>query len=383
MDLRVVFAAAMLMAVAMAGCTEAGEGTGAIRVVSRPDDAATQPFVLEAAVAADEYSWEMGDGRPKLSGQRVEHVYGVQQGTFTVKLTTVTAGEATTHDPLKLEFGAGTNAAPDLVMAFEWLWVQVGENVTISGARSSDPDGDPLLFDFFCQRKSDIALAGAGHAHAGAGGVQYGSGSAAVIPVVALNGTDVPQASGTVAGDFCAGMSRGAFTEDGTIRGAFERNGLYEVTMLAKDPGHPALPGAALVYVSDAPRQTPWENHTFDGDIQLGAPESADGPAGQAGMQDHIVAHDFVIKYPILGIKAAITHDGGDGVPVQITYELRKGSSVKVPATSDPLDKGADFLSPGSYTAVVALRQGSNVHYELAIELVYETDPAKVFEGPH
>ncbi len=381
MESRLLLAVA-LVAVSLAGCTDdAGDTTdGAIKINTIPEDPSTEAVVLDATVTADSYSWNMGDGRGKVEGKTVEHVYGVTDGTFKVELTTTTGGESKTWAPLQLVLGTGQNQAPSYKLQMDWNWVQVGEDMTLSAAASTDPEGDPILLQWFCQKKSDIALAGGGHAHGGAGGVQFGTGSAAVIPVEVLNGTGVPAADKSISGDFCSGMATTTYEEGTGISGAFTERGIYEVTMLAKDPGHPGVPATTTIYVTDEPRANGTVSHSFTGTIERGAPQSAYGPLATAGDRTHIHDHDFKIQYPILSVQASLSHEGGAGTDIQ--YEIRKGDSSKHGPTTEALDKGEGFLSPGDYTAWVYLRAGVNVAYDVTVTYEYITDPAKLFEAP-
>ncbi len=374
--------ALLFVAASLAGCTSEPTDTadGAIKVVSTPADGATEAVKLEATVSADSYEWNMGDGRAKITGKTVEHVYGVTDGTFKVELTTVSGGESKKWAPLSLVLGSGENAEPQYVLEMDWNWVQVGEEITFSAAGSTDTEGDPLLLQWFCQKKSDIALAGGGHAHGGGGGVQFGTGSAAIIPVRVLNGTGVAPADRSIEGDICANMSTPSYQEGTGISGAFTERGIYEVTMLAKDPAHPGVPATTTIYVTDTPRANATVSHNFSGTIARGAPAAADGPLEQAGDRTHIDDHPFDIQYPILSVQASLTHEGGAGTDIQ--YEIKKGASSKHGPTTEDFDKGEGFLSPGAYTAWVYLRAGVNVPYEVTVTYEYITDPSKLFEAP-
>ncbi len=384
MESRALFLAVSLIAVTLAGCTEPTDtADGAIKILGMPVDPATEPVRLEAAVSADEYKWKMGDGRPMLTGKTIEHIYGVSDATFRVELTTISGGESKTHAPLVIEFGTGINTAPSFVLELENNWVQVGEEVSFSAAGSTDAENDPLLLQWFCQRKSDITISAPGHHGAGAGGVQFGSGSASAFPVLLMNDT-APAADRTVTGDFCDGISLAGFAQESVVRGAFAASGIYEVTLAAKDPANPNVATTATVYVTDFPRIEEPVIHTFADTIQYGAPEQFDSIGAQAEQSEHIRTHDFDIEFPILSLTAVLSHDGGTVAEVaDVKYEIRKGESVKQEATSEPLAKGAGFLAAGSYTAVVYLRAGANVGYELDITYTYETDPTVLFEGVH
>ncbi len=383
MEARALFIVVSLIAVALAGCSEPTDtADGAIKVLGRPTDPVTEPIRLESTVTADEYRWKMGDGRPALTTKSVEHIYGVADGSFRIELTTVKAGTPTTHAPLVVEFGTGQNEAPSFLFEYENNWVQVGEDVTFTAAGSSDTESDPFLLQWFCQRKSDIAISTEG-GHPPPPGVQFGSGSAAAFPFAKLNGT-VPAADRTVSGDLCDNIGAGGFLQEQTIKGAFSRAGIYEITMAAKDPANPNVATTVTIYVTDFPREAGPVSHDFSDTIQYGVPAPLNDAAVGADQQDHLRIHAFDIKYPILDVKASLSHDGGSAEQLaDVQYEILKGASSKWGPTADALDKGATFLTPGAYTAVVYLRAGANVQYDLAISYTYETDPAKLFEAPH
>jgi hypothetical protein len=385
MNSRVLLMVAILAATGIAGCTSDSGDTsdGAIRVVGRPTDGTVDPLTLEATLSADEYKWNLGDGRPRLAGKEVSHIYGVANGEFRIELTTVTGGESTVHAPLTITLGTGLNEAPAMLLEMEWNWVQVGEEVTFA-VTGTDAENDPILAQWFCQRKTDIGIPSDGGHAAPPGGLSFGTGSTSSVPFVVLNGTNVPAGSQSVSGDMCENMATTAYSEDtAAIRGAFAQRGIYELTVLAKDPGHPGVSGLTTVYVTDEPREQGPQSEQFVGTIQAGAPAAADAPTAEADAQDHIVAHEFEIKYKILNIKASLANDGGSGIPVDIKYALFKGSTEKVGETADSLDKGAGYLSPGTWTAFIYLRQGSDVEYTFDVEFEYETNPAALFESPH
>ncbi len=383
MESRALFLVISLVAVTLAGCTEPTDtADGAIKILGMPTDPKVEPLRLESTVSADEYKWKMGDGRPMLAGKSIEHVYGVTDGKFRVELTTVKAGTATTHDILTVEFGTGQNAAPSFLLELEQKWVQVGEDITFSAANSTDTEGDPVLLQWFCQRKSDIAISKEG-GHPPPPGVSFGSGSASAFPVAMMNGT-VPAADRVVEGDLCENIGTGGFADEETIKGAFAQSGIYEITMAAKDPGNPNVATAATIYVTDFARITDPIVHTFEGTIQYGAPAAADDAARTAEQTEHLRSHDFTIEYPITSISATLSQNGGSVAPVaDLQFQILKGESSKYGPSADPLVKEGAFLSQGTYTAWVYLRSGFNVEYDLEVTYMYETDPAVLFESPH
>ena len=164
MTLRMsLLTAVSLLAVALAGCSSDDDGGAhGFFVAKTPADPVTEPFLFEATVSGDSYEWDMGDGRAKQSGKSVEYVYGFTDGVVKPKLTVVSGGESTVYAARAITLGTGQNQDPTLQMSVGWDWITAGEQVTLSGAGSTDPDGDPLLFSWFCQRVSDIGVVVAG-----------------------------------------------------------------------------------------------------------------------------------------------------------------------------------------------------------------------------
>ena len=334
----------------------------------------------------------MGDGRAKQSGKSVEYVYGFTDGVVKPKLTVVSGGESTVYAARAITLGTGQNQDPTLQMSVEWDWITAGEQVTLSGAGSTDPDGDPLLFSWFCQRVSDIGVvvAGGGHAHAGGGGAGFGSAGIDSIPAILLNGTDVPAADVDISGDFCSELTSrsNTFTEEATLRGAFAEPGIYKVTMLAKDPKTPSVPGSRTLYVVPEKYARPDGpvSYDFSGTFQNGVPAQLDDLMGQLDQGGHILDHDFPVTFPLLGFDLDFTFDAGSGTN-SVTYHILKpnGSPKSTEEGSEGFSRDdAGYLehSASDHTLRVYGRQGVNLEYSATVTLTYETDPSKIFEDP-
>lgn len=383
MQHKALTCAILLVAVALSGCSGAGGDDGSPFTIKKPDDPVTEPFVFKANVDADEYLWDFGDGRAPGSGKTAEHVYGFADGEVRVKLTAVTAGQKQEFPAQTLTIGTGENSKPSFQMDVSYNWLQVGETLTLSGAGSTDPDGDPLLFSFFCKRESDIGPVGPSHAH-GPGGIAYGSSGADPIPVNLVNGTGLPAADREVEGDLCAGLAGGAFTEDATVSGAFEQKGIYKITMLAKDPKTPSLPGSVVVYVTDEPRQQAVETLTLSGDLDVGKPTSEQAPLDDTFCNEnvdqcgHIADEPFELRYPILGFQASLSSDS------DVRYAVMKScSTAKTSESTDAVSEGADWLDKGTHCIRLFNREvGTAAAYEVTLTVAYQTDPAKLFEDP-
>lgn len=381
-----------LMAVTLSGCTsEEDGGVHGFVVKSTPADPVTEPFVFEATVSGDSYEWDLGDGRAKQSGKTLEYVYGFTDGVVKPKLTVVSGGEPQVYQARSITLGTGQNQDPNLQMSVEWDWITAGESVTISGAGSTDPDGDPLLFSWFCQRVSGIGIvsAGPGHAHAGGGGAGFGSAGVDSIPAILLNGTEVPTPDAEISGDFCEELTArsSSFTEEATLRGAFAEPGIYKVTMLAKDPKTPSVPGSHTIYVAPAeyPRLEGPVTLEFSGSFQNGVPATLDPVMAQLEQGDHIAEHAFQVTYPLLGFD--LDFNFAEGTGNSVTYHIMKpnGEAKSTEESSDDLSRtDAGYLAHGSadHRLRVYARQGVDLTYDATITLTYETDPSKIFEDP-
>ena len=383
--------AVVLTAVALAGCSEGGDDGGphGFTIVSEPSDPVTEPYVFRATVSADTYQWDLGDGTPVQEGREVEYVYGFADGTVKPKLTTIAGGERTTYPPRTLVLGTGQNTVPDLVMAVSWNWVTVGEPITFSGALSEDADGDALLYSWFCVRQSGIGPAGAGHAHAGAGGITYGASGPDPVPVQLLNGTDVPTADTDHGGGICAKMGSGGFSRDATITGSFDEPGIYKITMLGKDPKTPSIPGSTLVYVTapDQPRIEGPVTIPFEGSMQFGVPQQLDAAMAQAGQQGEYI-HDvpFKVQYPVNGVQLDFDFEAGATGLNQVTYLIIKpnGNAKTTGEQTEGVSGDAGYLEESSSPHVLRVfgRAGTDLAYSGTITLDYVLDPNLLFEDP-
>ncbi len=380
MSLKAALVALLMASVALAGCSGSADD-GAPFTVKQAKDPITEPFTFTAKVNADEYKWELGDGKAPKFGKTIEYVYGFTDGEVRAKLTTTKDTVVTVHPAKTLVLGSGQNAKPAFQLDVEHNWVQAGEQVTLSGASSTDADNDPLLFNWFCVRQSDIGPAGAGHAH-GPGGVAYGSTGPDPIPARVLNGTDVPAADRNVQGDLCANMAGdGFFSTNATLRGAFETAGIYKVTMLAKDPKTSSLPGSILIYVTDAPRQTEVEVIELTGSLGTGKPAELDGLACQENINqcDHLADERFQVLYPVLGFKSEVASSSNVGQAL-----FSSCSSEKASETTDAITGSVAYLDPGQHCLRVYNRSnGASADYTLTLTFQYVTDPVLLFDDPN
>ncbi len=379
MSFKAAWVALLMATVALSGCS-GGSDDGSPFSVKESKDPVTLPFVFTAKVSADEYKWELGDGKAPRFGKSVEYTYGFTDGEVRVKLSTTKDGIVTQHPAKTLTLGSGVNTEPSFQLQLEQNWVQVGEEVTFTGAASTDADGDPLLFNWFCIRESDIGLAGGGHAH-GPEGVEYGSAGPDPIPSSLLNGTLAPTADRMVEGDFCENMSGdGFFSTNATLRGSFAQAGIYKVTMLAKDPKSSSLPGSAKIFVTDSPRIKPVELVELTGSLGTGKPAELDALACAENVNqcDHKASESFQVLYPMFGFRSEIS---GDTSMMQSL--LKSCSTEAVSETADAITGSADFLDPGQHCIGVANRNpGATGDYTVTLTFEYVTDPTVLFDDP-
>ncbi|MGB0652139.1 MAG: PKD domain-containing protein [Thermoplasmatota archaeon] len=366
----------LLVAVALAGCTDSGDSGSEPIKVSGGKDPVTDAFTFKATMGADTYTWNFGDGTPPATGKTVEHTFGFTDGTVTVRLVADKAGETTDYEK-QITLGSGTNTPPELVLEANTDWLLVGEEGIFSGASSTDADGDPLVFSWICFRKGDLSPAHGGHAHGGGfeGGVEFGSGSAATVPSRIANGT-LPTPDRMADGDFCDSFGTGSQPgRDATVGGSFTQSGVYQVTMLAGDPKMPAVAGEFTVYVSD---ERPPERieasfaGTFaggdNGQVQDLMDQLGD-PAGQSPYDR--VEHSFALSLPN---KATYFNVTGEGV----TYTIYQDGSPKlVDLEGNQVIQG---LAAGNYRIVLKLAQGLQVDYTVDVVGIQDVRPANAFE---
>ncbi len=384
---KTLLASLLICAVALAGCTGGGSGTtdgggggGAIQYTASKDPV-TQPYVFKSGVSADSYEWDFNDGSPKQTGKRVEHTWGFTNGDVQVTLRTEKGGVPAVHTRV-LTLGNGENSPPEVVFELKEIWVQVGEPVRFSGAKSTDPDGDPVVFSWLCLDKGILAPY-----HGDTPGPLVGPpGSTTILHNVS---NDLPEPDRVVE-DFCPAFdgSEGLpVTRDATVEGAFMREGTYQIMMFAKDPKVGTTESVGIVYIyADDAKPDPYFADSFSGSLVAGRDGDAQELATLLGYEEPLdqVSHRFNLDAFNLAGWVNVTLDSQFPAS-EVDVGLYVGGS-RVPVTSEEgtsmfFDQGV--LRKGDYMVQVTLMQGLMVDYDVSVEVQKDMDPLTLYDAPH
>lgn len=369
-------AALSMLVLTLSGCLGGGEEVLDI-VVTPADDPITQAYTFTATGTGGRFVWDFGDGSPTAEGRTVEHTYGFTDGTLTVRLT-VEVGGGTESLSRKITLGTGQNTPAQIAMHASTDWITPGAKVILSGAASTDADGDPLLYRWTCRRMGDLAPAhNDGHDHGGEGmplGVQ----------ALAVKDSNLTTPETVIEGDLCAGIGEDMrFGRMEALSGAFDGTGVYEVRMEMRDPKMPSpMVGRLHVFVSDSvPDAT--ETIEFSGTLQAGSGCTLqDNIGNDAGQTLDCELHDLTVKLPN---KAATIRFSDDSPVFGATYEVLQGNTPIISRNGDAersLDPGT-LRNGARYTVRVAIADGGlQVGYTWTLEIEHDMDPRHVYSEP-
>ncbi|HLF16219.1 MAG TPA: hypothetical protein VI796_02165 [Candidatus Thermoplasmatota archaeon] len=377
-NLRAALILAALPATLLAGCSGGGGGLGIS--VGEPD-APGGAYTFTATGSADNYTWDLGDHLTVKYGKSIEHAYDFQNGQVTVKLT-AKVGDVVEQATHALTLGTGKNSPASFLLEAQTDWTVVGESVRFSAKGSSDPDGDPLRFSWNCFRTGDAVRKAIGHTHGPVVGVPYGTteaGKVAVRKAVA----PLPAADRTVAGDLCESLgTAGKSSLDATIAGSFSRTGVYDIILLASDPVTATTSGRFTLYVTDpSERPSPFQQETFEGTFTGGAGGNLQGSGGEAGLLLDQAEHPFSL--PLAGVATFVNltwdHGALETTPGEnvVSIAVQNGPNVLLAPQSEPAI--LETLRAGSYTLIVTLEQGANVHYTVEVTTFLNMDPTQIY----
>lgn len=385
----------LMVAVTLAGCSSGGEQSDEPFSAKVPADPSTQPFVFTANEKGDDYRWDLGDGTIVEGEKKVEHTYGFTDGIITVRLTVVRDGEEFRFSRQFL-LGTGENAPPALVYDVATDWVTVGEAFRLSGAASSDPDGDPLLFAWACKRLGDLTPSdGHGHAHGGGTGVPLGA------HFLATRVAEIGAADHTVEGDFCAANPHDAapaFTRQATVEGSFQETGVYQVRMLGKDPKSSVFVGHHVIFVTEE-KPPAEEVFTFSHDLNGGYQGNVQDNVGDVeellgedtGESFDRYVHSFRVQLPNKGgspVSFAFTTpaDGSPAVVPEVAYEIGTPTtpSAVVAKTNEPetLLEAGELKNGFDYQVSIVVEQGASINYTLTLTNMHDMDPHHLYQEP-
>ena len=381
MDKRTPLVGLLLMSVALAGCADGG---GALGIeVTESSDPVTEPYTFKATGSADRFLWDFGDGTGQHEGKEVDHTFGFTDGEITVRLTGVT-GEESQVVTRKLTLGTGQNERPQIVMVASSNWATPGEAVRFSGANSTDPDGDPLLFRWTCTYLGPVGPAHGGH---GTPGLPFGINAFGNVSAAPL-----PEPDRTVDGDICPGISDTTFSRDGTVEGGFVETGAYNIDVEVRDPKSPALAARIQVFITDEVPPVS-EVLPLSGSLALGHQGSVQDLCDEVDTVCDLDSGDIAVQLPNKA-GTRITFTVTDPNPLAlgaVEYRLVKGTQTFVEWTSETdLELPAGTFPPpasppGPLPVTVEFRlsaPGVELSYDWSMEVVYDRKPTYLWDPP-
>lgn len=381
--------AASLLFVALAGCTDDDPTAGSSDFKAQvPDDPVNEPFVFEAVAEGDAYRWDLGDGTIIEGEKKVEHTYGFTDGTITVRLHVDRDGESFRFTK-QFELGTGKNGNPTFSFEASTDWLVAGEELVVSGAKSTDPDDDPILYRWTCERMGDLQEPdGHAHAHGGGGGLPLGVNFLAQT----VNASSLPTPDRSADGAFCdtfTAEGRGTFTRDATVAGTFPDTGVYKIHMNGKDPKSAVFVGELILFVTDD-RPPESEEFPFNETATGGYGGNVQSILGETGETFDVVTHEFTTQLPNKA-GSVITFDYESPVDDGSSFTAAEYKITKTGSDSAVVTQNGDeeillaadtFLNGQDYEVHVIIQQGLQVDYELVISVDYDMDPHHLWAEP-
>lgn len=404
-----LWVALALMSVALAGCTGGGELD---MLVTPADDPVMEPFHFEATGPKfDSYTWDFNDGTV-MEGAEVDHVFGFTNGKVVVRLTAQNEGEEPQTILREVNLGGSENVPVDGVLTTNTYWIDPNEPFAVSAAESSDPDGDPLLYKWTCQRVADLAPVDTSHPpHEGFGGVPFGVDAWAELGNVT--------AEEDLGADLCSTLdpltAQPWSLERDSLTGTITESGVYEIELFVRDPKSPPHVSRLGLYVSDPDRLKPnltqteaiagtflgGGNGQFQGVYDNGVEVEELGvstppPSGQAGEQTFDrIEKEFTVDMHSLEGEITFSYDcGGEdcgegGPTAQYRIYVKGGSQDTIAATSQGKSIGKDDIKakasgfPQDYVLEISIEPaGAQVNVDFDMTFTKDIDPLNWYELP-
>jgi PKD repeat protein len=378
MQWKVVFPVLALTAVMMAGCSGKTVDPSSADAIAVSGSGTTYTFT--ANTDGDAWAWDFGDHSPAVQGKEATHTYAFPNGAIQVKLTTTKGGieTASYHD---LSLGTGANQSPTFILDAQTNWTVPGETVRFTATASSDPDLDPLLYTWSCLRERDLVRQ-TPHPHPFTGGVNFASPPAGAV--TARNAKiPFPTADHVYSGDLCEGLGTGGeLGHDATIEGAFAKQGLYTITLLATDGKIPTTAGRYQVWVSPlGERPAPIVRAPFDATLLAGRGGNLQGALEPVAGNQTFDRASIGFSLPLAARPVSINLTFDTSNPAnQITWALTRGDrTIATGGAAEPLNTVVPRLETGSYTFTVELQAGADVHVTGEVVSHLLMDPTTIY----
>ncbi len=404
-----LWAALTLTAIAFAGCI--GGGGELDMLVTPSDDPVTEPFHFEATGPKyDVYTWDFNDGTV-MEGAEVDHLFGFTNGKVVVRLTAQNEGEEPVAVLREVDLGGSDNVPVDGVLTTSTFWIDPSESFSVSAAESSDPDGDPLLYKWTCQRVADLNPVDTSHPpHEGFGGVPFGVDAWAVKANVT--------ADQDLGSDFCSTLDptkpQAWSLEMDSLSGTMTESGVYEIELFVRDPKSPPHVSRLGLYVSEPDRLKPNLTQTeaitgtflgggggqfqgiYDNGFEveeLGAGTPAPSEAGGEQNFD-LLQHAFSVDMHSLEGEITFSYSCGDGECGETTAQYRlyvEGSSQNTISETSQASRtiGKDDIKakasgfPQDYILEIQIvPAGAQVSVDFDMTFTKDIDPLNWYELP-
>lgn len=347
-------------------------------------------WTFEASGSADSFTWDLGDQLTVLEGKMVTHTYDITDGTLIVAVT-LANGEETVRHETTIVLGTGINENGAYVMEVEREWPVTGELFRLSGALSTDPEGDAIRYKWRCD--GPIALKRVDPHDDGLPPSTLQPPKPGAVTAGTSNRT-LPAADLTLDGDFCTALTAlGPTTEGATVAGTFAAPGQYLLSLQASDGAHPTTSGSFVVWVTPPEeRPDPIQRQSYSGTIPVPVIVNEpsirslcplvmpDEPCDQA-------THFFDVPVALLGGWVNLTVTAGPqdpaGAPLAqgATWELYNGDNLIASggpgSTSFP---AKPTTVSGSYKLTVIGASGANIAYDVTFAGLVDMDPKKLYE---
>ncbi len=404
-----------------------------------PVDGTLDTFVFDASSSKGNdltYAWDFGDRdrEQPSTGSVVEHQYRHGDATYRVTLVVTDADGVQGIETADVVVGTGENTAPEGLYAIQWRMYGIGEPVKVDASESSDPDGDPVLYDwdfnFFMNGNqyldfraakesatpvsSSAAVEGGDPADSGSDGA--GAREDATVDPFELPGGKELRAvmspghgasPSEISSTSQATLKRQTDTPQYTLEEGFPEAGIFFVRLTVSDPKGASQPiwseEIIPVKVVDA-KEDRFITGTMDGNFVLGttgAVNQQTPDSDETGYADSR-EHTFEIPRDPLRMFVNLTWNSIGDVPANadntLTFELKTATGQKRGPLSPDVDdededgvtteSGFEFIYDdnvgiGTFTATITATHGADIDYTLTYWAELDFDDFRDLEADY